>query len=134
GTPDELLFGMGYLQGALGQRPDVVVITWQHVGLPYERARIKQQLGISIPALNDGSDQKPSVVVAEQILASGRPLYIDSFQGNIDARFPVSPGGLLYRVLPRGTAVPSIDQLFAINQAIYERYRFGYEFPHADDI
>jgi hypothetical protein len=134
GTPDELHFGMGYLQGALGERSDVVVITWQLVGLPHVRKRIAEQLGITIEELPVHSKQKLSVVVAEQILASGRPLFIDAFQGNIATSFPAYPEGLLYRVLPRGSALPSIDELFEINQQIFERYRFGYEFPHRDDI
>jgi len=134
GTPDELHFGMGYLQGTQGERPDVVVITWQLVGLSHIRDRIAKQLGIVIQEMPEGSPQKLSVVVAEQILASGRPLYIDGFQGNIAATLPVYPEGLLYRVLPRGSTLPSIDELFEINQAVFERYRFGYEFPHREDI
>jgi hypothetical protein len=133
-TPDEVHFGMGYLQGALAQRPDVVIITWQLVGLPHVRARIAKQLGIQIRELPQESAQKLSVVVAEQILASGRPLFIDTFQGNIATSFPVYPTGLLYRVLPHGSTLPSIDELFELNQALYDRYRFGYEFPHRTDL
>lgn len=135
GTPDDFHFGMGYLQGALGERPDVEVITWQLVGLPYIRDRIRRHIGITISEQPVGSTQKLSVAVAEQILATGRPLYIDPFQAGIATSFTISPYGLLYRVHPRGTAQPPIKEVFAINKALYERYEFGYEFPSiADDV
>lgn len=134
GTPDEFHFGMGYLQGALGERPDVVTITWQLVGLPHVRARVRRELGITIEELPPGSTEKLSVVVAEQILASGRPLFIDTFQGNVAASFPCYPYGLLYRVLPRGTPLPSLEELDALNRELYARYELGYEFPHEDDL
>jgi hypothetical protein len=133
-TPDEVHFGMGYLQGAVGERSDVFVITWQLVGLQHERDRIASELGITVRELPEGSEQKLSATVAEQILATGRPLFIDSFQGNVAGSFPVYPEGLLFRVLPRGTKLPSIDELFEINQRLFENYQFGYEFPHRDDV
>ncbi len=134
GTPDDFHFGMGYLQGALGERPDVEVITWQLVGLPYARDRIRRHLGIIITEQPVGTTQKLSVAVAEQILATGRPLFIDPFQAGIATSFTVSPYGLLYRVLPRGAPQPTIQEIFATNQKLYERYEFGYEFPSVADI
>ncbi len=133
GTPDDFHFGMGYVQGALGERPDVAVITWQLVGLPYIRERVRRQVGVTIKELPAGSTQKLSVVVAEQILATGRPLYIDSYQAAIGTSFTVWPYGLLYRVLPRGAPSPTISEVFAINKELYDRYEFDYEFPSVDD-
>lgn len=134
GTPDDFHFGMGYLQGALGERPDVCVITWQLVGLPYIRERIRRQLGFMIKEQPAGSSQKLSVAVAEQILATGRPLFIDDLQAGIGTSFTVWPYGLLYRVLPRGAPPPTIKEVFGINKVLYDRYEFGYEFPSVADI
>jgi hypothetical protein len=134
GTPDELNFGMAYLQGVLGERPDVTIIAWPQVGLAYARARIERAIGVSIENLPPGSDEKLSVVVAAQVLATDRPLFIDPYQANIATSYPIYPYGLLFRVLPRGTPPPSIEELFAINEALYARYEFGYPTPNTADI
>jgi hypothetical protein len=131
GVTDEFHFGLGYLQGALGERPDVATITTPQLGLSFYRERIRERIGIVVR--RPEADEKLSVEVAELVLATGRPLFIDPFQANIAMSFPTYPYGLLFRVLPRGTPLPPILEVFALNQALYERYELGYEFPGVDD-
>jgi hypothetical protein len=125
---------MGYLQGVLHERPDVTIISWPQVGLGYARARIERQIGVRIEKPPPGATEKLSVTVARQVLATGRPLFIDPYQANIARSYPVYPYGLVYRVLPLGTAPPSLDELFAINDDLYKRYELGYPVPSRDDV
>jgi hypothetical protein len=132
GTTDELHFGSGYLQFAAGVRPDVTVISVGQLGLPYYRERLARRTGIVVVKPRDAAE-KVTVTVAQQALATGRPVFIDPFQGNIATAFPTYPFGLVFRVLPRGTTLPPIETIFAINKGLYERYDFGYAFPGPDD-
>jgi hypothetical protein len=133
GTQDILLFGAGYLQAVDGVRPDVTVIMTPQLGVPFYRARITQKTGVDLaPMLTSDT---PSVRLAELMLATGRPVFIDQFQGNIAKSFPVTPFGAVFRVLPRGATVPPIEELFATNKALYEKFRFDYPTPRpADDL
>ena len=133
GAPDAFHFGLGYLQGALGERRDVTTITTPQLGLAYYRERVRQRTGIVIVAVPEGSEAKLTVNVAEQALATGRPLFIDPYQANVAAAFLTYPYGLLFRVLPRGTPRPSMLEVFAINKELFGRYTFGYAFPGPDD-
>jgi hypothetical protein len=130
GDPDEFHFGLGYLQGVLGERRDVAVIAVPHMGITSYRRRIAEMTGIEIRRNKGG--EKLSVVIAEQALATGRPVFIDPLQGTIASRFPTYPYGLLFRVLPAGTPPPSIDEVFAINKELYGTYKFGYATPSRD--
>ena len=132
GTTDELHFGAGYLQFAAGVRPDVTVISVGQLGLPYYRDRLARRTGIVVVKPRDAAE-KVTVTVAAQALATGRPVFIDPFQANIAAAFPTYPYGLVFRVLPRGTPLPRIEDIFAINRDVYARYEFGYPFPGPDD-
>lgn len=131
GATDEFHFGLGYLQGALGVRRDVAVISVPQVGLSFYRERIRQRTGIVITAAE--GDERVSVLIATQALDTKRPLFIDPYQANIAAAYPTYPYGLVFRVLPAGTVPPPIEQVFAINRDLYARYIFGYEVPGADD-
>ncbi|HEY5951009.1 MAG TPA: DUF2723 domain-containing protein [Kofleriaceae bacterium] len=132
GTTDEFHFGIGYLQNALGERRDVVAIALPQLGLGGYRERIRQRLGFTIEKAVAG--EKLSVKVAEKVLATGRPLFIDPYQANIAGAFPSYPYGLVFRILPRGSATPPIEEIFAINKALFERYRFDYAPPGTDDV
>jgi hypothetical protein len=134
GTPEEVHFGMGYLQGVLHERSDVTIISWPQVGIGYARDRIERQIGVRIEKPAPGATEKLSVTVARQVLATGRPLFVDPYQANIASSYPVYPYGLVYRVLAPGTPTPSLDELFAINDALYKRYQFGYPTPSRDDV
>jgi hypothetical protein len=102
------------------------------VGLPNYRERIRSQLGFMIE--NAAAGERLSVKVAEQALATGRPVFIDQYQANIAAAFPGYPYGLLFRILPRDSTPPDIEQVFTINKAVFEKYRFDYEVPGTDDV
>ena len=131
GATDEFHFGLGYLQGAIGLRPDVSVITTPQLGLAFYRDRVRARTGIVIDP--SGTDDKISVTVAEHALRTGRPLFIDPYQANIAKRFATHPYGLVFRVLPDGTPPPPIAEVFAINRALYERYQFDYPLPGPED-
>ena len=136
GASDPFHFGLGYLQGALGERPDVDTITTIQLPNRSYRTRLENRMGIVItPEPGEpGAKRKVSTLrVAEQLLASGRPVFIDPFQVAIAGALPTYPFGLLFRVLPRGTDPPSIREVFEINKELYARYRFGYVFPSVDD-
>jgi hypothetical protein len=133
GTQDILHFGGNYLQGALGERPDVTIVAMPQVGLAYYRERIRSKTGVDLSVLVTEKGATPSVRVAELMLASGRPVFIDAFQANIAKTFPIYPYGALFRVLPKGTTPPSLDEMFAINKALYARFRFDYPAPSPGD-
>jgi hypothetical protein len=133
GTEDILHFGTNYLQGALGERPDVTIVMMPQVGLGYYRDRIRARTGVDLSVLVAEQGATPSVRVAELMLATGRPVFIDAFQANIAKAFPIYPYGALYRVLPRGSTPPSIDELFAINKALYAKFSFDYPLPSPGD-
>ena len=132
GTQDILYFGSSYLQ-ARGERPDVTIVFVPHLGLPQYRERLRARTGVDLSELVTHQTAMPSVVVAERMLATGRPVFIDQFQANIAKSFPVYPFGLVFRVLPRGSALPTIEELFATNKALYEKYRFDYAIPGPTD-
>jgi hypothetical protein len=130
GSPDEFHFGLGYLQGVLGERRDVWVIATPLMAQGHYRERLAQRTGITVkPQPGD----KLSVLLAAQALATGRPVFIDPFQANIASAYPTYPYGLLFRVLPAGSAPPPIAEVFAINKDLYGRYTFGYPTPGPDD-
>ena len=133
GTQDILHFGSSYLQAAVGIRPDVTVISTPQVGLAYYRERVRAKTGVDLSVLVTEKSAVPSVRIAELMLATGRPLFIDQFQANIAKRFPVYPYGAVFRVLPRGSALPSIGELFATNKALFEKFRFDYPTPGPGD-
>jgi len=124
-------FGIGYLQGALEMRRDVVWITTQQLWLAQYRARISKRSGIAIDAMD--RSRSINVPFAERALASGRAVFIDQYQEAIAKTFPIYPYGILFRVLPKGTPLPSIDELFALNKKLFEGFAFGYPTPGPHD-
>ncbi|MBL9015564.1 MAG: DUF2723 domain-containing protein [Myxococcales bacterium] len=131
GTTDELHFGTGYLQTVLAVRPDVQLISLGQVGLPFYRDRIARRSGIVIE--RPSADEKLSVTIAEQALATGRPVFIDPYQANIAQAFSTYPYGLVFRVVPRGATPPTVEQVFELNKQLYARYQFDYAFPGPGD-
>jgi hypothetical protein len=126
GTSDEHHFGLAYLQEALGRRRDVIVIAWGQVKLPGYRERLAAQTGISIV---ESGNQPASVALAQQVLASGRPLFIDKYLGNIARAFATYPQGVVFRVVPKGTAPPSAEEVFKLNRDLYSRFQLDYPTP-----
>jgi hypothetical protein len=123
-------FGMGYLQGALGERTDVTVIMWPQVPSPTYRERLAQRAGIRIVP---GPNGVTTVEVAEQVLATDRPLFIDPYNSNIAKALPSYPYGVLFRIVRRGEPLPSIEDLFALNRALFDKFDLAYEPPGFDD-
>ena len=126
---DITFLGTGYLQVARGERPDVVIAIWHLVGTRGYRARLARR-GI---AIDSGDAAVPSVRIAEQILATGRPLFVDRSLGNVLQALPSYPCGTLFRVLPRGQARPSVDELAAINRDWFAALDLDYPRPGPDD-
>jgi hypothetical protein len=129
GSGDIPYFGLGYLQVACGERPDVTYVFWQSVAIRWYRERLARR-GLVIDTAARGA---PSLRVAEQVLASGRPLFVDLSLRNILSSFPSYPVGTLFRVLPRGQARPSLDELAAINRAWFAALDLHYPHPGLDD-
>ena len=126
---DDLNFGAGYVQLVLHERPDVVVAMSTAVGLPRNRERLEQRLGIRFPATKV---DRLGVGFATDVLASGRALFVDALATDILAAFPNYPHGALFRVLPRGTPRPPIHDIFTINKALYEAFALDYAVPRLD--
>jgi hypothetical protein len=124
---DELHAASGYVQAALMVRPDVVVVTWPMMGLRWYRERVARSGVEAGPAIPDPR------LFAERVLATGRPLFVDRLQREIISTFPSYPYGVLIRVLPRGTQVPSTPEVLAINRDVYARFELGYTRPGPDD-
>jgi hypothetical protein len=123
---DLLLFGSAYVQSALGERPDISVVSW-----PSTRANVLRRTGISIAHVV--SDDMATVRLAEALLGSGRPLFTDERVAAMMQKLPSYPYGLVFRVLPSGAAAPPIEEVFALNKALYSAFVFGYPLPHDDD-
>jgi hypothetical protein len=128
GAGDAFHFGTTYLQEVKGMRRDVAIVTPTLAGVPYYRERVRRTTGIAIE--NVTGDEKLSVQLAAQLLATGRPLFADPLQANIAAQFPLVPHGILFRVLAPGSALPPIDQVFSANKELYARFDLAY--PVAD--
>jgi hypothetical protein len=126
---DVPFLGTGYLQVARGERPDVVVALWHLVGDRAYRARLARR-GVVIET---NTDETPSIRIAEDILASGRPLLVDLALGNVLRTLPNYPYGTLFRVLPRGQARPSIDEVAAQNRDWFAALDLDYPRPGRDD-
>jgi hypothetical protein len=75
-----------------------------------------------------------SVAIAEQVLASGRPLYIDAFGGGIAKALPTYPYGIFFRVLPRDARPPTPQEVFELNQELLAVWDLAYPHPYESDM
>jgi hypothetical protein len=128
---DHFHFGFLYARIARGQRPDVLAMTYELLALPWYQERLARQLGS--PTLVPAGAGAPSVRLAENVLARGRPLFVDGEQRNILAALPSYPYGPLFRILPRGTAQPPLDEILALNKRVLEQFDLRYRHPAAGD-
>lgn len=126
---DITFLGTGYLQVARGERPDAIIVPWRLVGDRAYRERLARR-GIVIEKT---SVAKPSVPIAEHILAGGRPLLVDRSLGNVLTALPSYPYGTLFRVLPRGQARPSLDEVAALNRDWFAALDLDYPRPGPGD-
>ena len=121
---DDLTGGFEYMQGALGERPDVVVLSPQlmlaewygprmdrALGFPIEHARVKP--GETRPSLNGRH-------LLEELVTSGRPVFLTAwFVPNLERGFFSYPIGPLVRVVPTPADVPPPPALFEENEAVF---------------
>jgi hypothetical protein len=114
GTGDHRLYGFLYAQHALGIRPDVVYLDPNMWRYRWYRRLLGPALRRSVYE-PDGSSVS-TVALAESLLATGRPLLVTNlFTTAITHELPSYPFGTLIRVLPRGTAPPSPDEVERTN-------------------
>ncbi|MCX5748038.1 MAG: DUF2723 domain-containing protein [Proteobacteria bacterium] len=131
-SQDVMMFGGQYLQVREGVRPDVVLVAWPTMTSSSYHQYIAARLGRSggqVAAVAAGG----SLGFVEQQLAAGRAVFVDESQRNALTSLPSYPYGTVFRVLPRGTPPPAIEQVFADNKAVFEKFDVGYELPGVDD-
>jgi hypothetical protein len=128
-TDDDLYYGTAYRQLLMHQRADVTVIAFGQLLNADYRARLHARTGVVMLA---PGDKTPSVSLAEDTLARGRPMFADGAQINVLKSFPTYPYGIVFRVLPRGATSPPIEDVFAMNRALYDTFDFGYPMPDRD--
>lgn len=131
GAGDFYHFGTGYLQAAQGIRPDVMIIAITQVDLPFHRDLIRERTGIVLEPRRRGESINHQLT--DKALATGRPVFIDSYQSAIAVAYPTYPVGILYRVLPKGSKLPSLDELYSLNVELFQRFEFGYPHPGLHD-
>ena len=64
---------------------------------------------------------------------AGRPVFVYWQEKELRAEYPSYPFGVLVRLLPRGTPVPLLSQVFAENRALFESFDFAYPIPGRSD-
>lgn len=132
GGQDDEYFGTAYVQLALGERTDVTLLAFHMTTFQWYAKRMMAR-GIFAP---DG-DAPPVVRTVDYLLSKGRPVFVTRYSNNISRdvvkHFPTYLYGPVLRVLPRGTQVPSLDEIFAANKRIYDAFQLGYAIPGGDD-
>jgi hypothetical protein len=128
----ELRSAVIYAQELLHIRPDVTLITWRMMTLPWYRARLAAR-GLPLDPHDESRSGPPSVRVAEQVLATGRPLFVDLLAGNIVKGYTTYPHGVVLRVLPHGAAQLSLDEIIALNHEAFSQFDLDYPRPGPDD-
>jgi hypothetical protein len=129
-TADDLHFGAIYAQHVAHIRPDVDVIAWSMTTLAWYRAHFARR-GVPIDPHAPGPE-KPSIKVAHQVFASGRPLFVEFSMGNVLTELRSYPFGMVFRVLPLGAPMPTLDTLLADNRALFEGFDLSYPRPSLD--
>jgi hypothetical protein len=120
GVDDDLAAGTMYAQQVLGIRRDVDYVHRPMFTLAWYRDRLRAR-GFQLDDLID----------AEQ--AKGRPVFVQGNEHDILAQLPHYRFGILFRVLPRGQTPPSLDEIVAINKAVFEKLVIDYDRPGLDD-
>jgi len=121
GTGDARLGSFLYARYARGERPDVAFVNARLLLAPWYHARIERVLGVPLPEPRDRSLDVGAVLDA--LIATGRPIFVtDWFAPSALARFASYPIGPLIRIVPRGEAVPSPDDVERANLALSARF------------
>lgn len=129
GSIDELDVGIRYLQLARGLRPDVVFVRWEAMVDDWYRSRFAKYGLDAIPP----GPAPLNARLASQVLSTGQPLFVSQGQAIGLEAFPKYPYGILIRVLPQGSARPSIDEVVALNRELFARFDLAYSAPGPDD-
>ena len=130
---DNEYFGVNYLQWALGDRQDVILVSWQLSGLPWYAHRITAR-HIYAP---EGT--APAIVRAVEYQQSiGHRVFVESVGKSyaiteLTKAFPSYPYGTEIELLPHGAKIPGVDEVVATNKAIYDKFELGYPRPGTDD-
>jgi hypothetical protein len=124
-TQDDQCFGARYLQLVGGERPDIAVVCPGLLPLRTYRAFWAER-GLAMPPSTGPR-------LAQTLLATGRPVFIDPLLRSIISAFPSYPTGVLMRILPDGAALPSPSEVAAINRDLYRDFALDYPVPGLDD-
>jgi len=127
GGVDELEVGFHYLQLACGERRDVTYIRWQTINWDWYAARVA-------PFHYDTTKPYPRRQLIEQALALGRPVFLKVGADTQDlGGISYHPYGVIDRVLPPGQAMPSVDEVVALNRDLFAKFKLDYERPGRHD-
>jgi hypothetical protein len=129
-TGDDIAYGTHYLQEVYGVRTDVVVVHWMLTTLDWHRRSLAAR-GVAVEPYAPGSEP-PSVRVARQIFATHRPLLMTVTPNNVLKTFASYPYGMLFRVLPPGAPMPTLDEIVAVNHDVFAAFDLDYARPHKD--
>jgi len=119
GNGDTLYYGVGYVQNALAQRPDVTYVQASAMRRTWYRDRLARE----------HIDAASITALADDELARGRPLFVTISMDDIIKDHPVYPYGLLFRVLRRTTQAPSVSEVFEINKKLFDGFTLDYATP-----
>ena len=116
GNGDTLYYGVGYVQDALEERRDVTYVQASATRHRWYRDRLHL-------------DAETISALADDVLAHGRPLFVMLSMDDIIKDHPVYPYGLVFRVLPRTAQPPSVSEVFAINNKLFDGFTLDYATP-----
>lgn len=131
---DDRTGGFMYTRCALGLRPDVDVITPVLLLNDWYPRQVSARLGLPIVRgeRQDG-DAEPSLsskALVEQLLATGRPVYVtDWFAKGLDRTFPSYPIGPVIRILSDPRDVPAPPRLAEMNDEAFAKMRIEPTLP-----
>lgn len=130
---DDQYFGVNYVQWALGERTDVVLVAWQLTDKPWYVQRLTRRQ-IYAP---DGT-AAAIVRVVEYQHSVGHRVFVESVRNSfvtaeLTRAFPSYPYGTVLEVLPHGAKVPPVEEVVALNKTIFEGFQLGYARPGSDD-
>lgn len=130
GRADDVHFGGLYAQEVRGIRRDIDLIAWTMLNLPWYREQFARR-GLLLDPHAPGEDV-PSVRVARQVFATGRPLFVEISLGMILQAFESYPYGVVFRVLPSGTPRPSLDEIVMVNRDLFAAFDLSSPRPDRD--
>ena len=122
-SEDYIYAGAQYVQAALGERHDVIVVGEGLLGFAWYRDRLAAR-GLEMPPGKPSSGW-----VVEHAARSGRRVFVDLKQKEVLANLPTYPWGEMLAV----GEPPPLDKLAEANHELYDGFRLDYVPPGADD-